>query len=346
MSQPLRILVTGITGRIGANVARHFLAAGHQVRGLVWPGDRQSEKLAQLGADIVEGDLASSADVAAAASDQQAILHLGAAFQAGGPFSPQQYFDTNIKGTFNVLEAALSLGDSLRHVIVSSTDATMDKYPPDGIGEPLQIDSLPLDSTAWYGYSKIATEHLVDRYVRGEQLPATVFRYSFVWGAGEMLAFAPFHLKSFIDQLSSRTDVEARNVHAEMLQAYGGEPHLVVACDRNGRPWKKHALEVREIVHAHDRALAHANTYGKVYQLGSLQPVTWDVIVPYMAEQLGAPFSRFDLPVTPTFYEHDLTPAITDFGYDPPYTTRDMVDDAIRYARDGGSDIIPTAVAN
>ena len=59
----LKILVTGITGRVGANVARHFLQKGHSVRGFVWPGDRQSAKLKQVGAEIVEGNLSSSSDV-------------------------------------------------------------------------------------------------------------------------------------------------------------------------------------------------------------------------------------------------------------------------------------------
>ena len=197
------------------------------------------------------------------------ILHLGAAFQAGGPFTPEQYFDTNIKGTFNVLEAASGLGDSLRHVIVSSTDATMHKYPEDGIDDPIGIDTLPLDTTAWYGYSKILTEHLVDRYVRDEAMPATVFRYGFVFGAGEMVNFPQFHLRTFIDQLASSSDPEAAEVLAAMRAAYTGEPHLIVARDRHGRPWKKHTVEVRDIVHAYDRAVGNADTFGKVYQLGS-----------------------------------------------------------------------------
>ena len=338
----MKILITGITGRIGANIARHFLDRGHAVRGFVWPADRQSAKLRQLGAEIFEGDLARSADVATAAADQQVILHLGAAFQAGGPFTPEQYFDTNIKGTFNVLEAASGLGDSLRHVIVSSTDATMHKYPEDGIDEPIGIDTLPLDTTGWYGYSKILTEHLVDRYVRDERMPATVFRYGFVFGAGELLGFAQFHLRTFIDQLASRSDAEAVEVLAAMRAAYAGEPHLIVACDRTGRPWKKHTVEVRDIVHAYDRAVGNANTFGKAYQLGSGRPITWDTIVPYLAERIGAPYSTFDLPVTPTHYEHDLSAARRDFGYDPPFSFRQMVDDAVRFAREGASDIIAT----
>ena len=338
----MNTLITGITGRIGANVARHFLERGHAVRGFVWPEDRQSAKLRQLGAEIFEGDLARSADVSAAAAGQEVILHLGAAFQAGGPFTPEQYFDTNVKGTFNVLQAASGLGRSLRHVIVSSTDATMHKYPEDGIDEPIGTGALPLDTTAWYGYSKILTEHLVDRYVRDEGMPATVFRYGFAFGAGEMVTFPQFHLRTFLDQLESSSDPEAREVRAAMRAEYAGEPHLIVARDRRGRPWKKHTVEVRDIVHAYDRATGNANTFGKVYQLASGRPITWDTVVPYLAERLGAPCSTFDLPVTPTHYEHDLTAARRDFGYDPPFSYRQMVDDAVRFARDGASDIIAT----
>ncbi len=341
---PLNILVTGITGRVGANVARHFLQQGHKVRGFVWPGDRQSDKLKQIGAEIVEGDLSSSADVKAAADGQEVILHLGAAFQAGGPFTPEQYFDTNVKGTFNILEAALGLGDSLKHVIVTSTDATMFKYPAEGIAEPITESSLPLSTTDWYGYTKVLDEHLVDRYVRHENLPATVIRFSNVWGAGEVLDFGQFHLKTFIDQFEGRTDAEGRAAYEAMQQAYKGEPHLAIACDRNGRPWKKQMIEVREIVHAYDCAVTNPNTFGKVYQIASKEPFTWDVIVPYIAERTGAPVTRVNLPANPTFYEYDLSAAKDDFGYDPQMSVQDIVDEALKFRESGSDEIIPTQV--
>ena len=65
----MKILITGITGRVGANVAQKFIESGHEVRGFVWPGDRQTEKMKAVGAEIVEGDLATSVDVNAAAED-------------------------------------------------------------------------------------------------------------------------------------------------------------------------------------------------------------------------------------------------------------------------------------
>jgi len=339
----MKFLITGITGRVGANVAQNFLNKGHQVRGFVWPGDRQAQKMQALGAEIVEGDLAILADVQAAAEGREVILHLGAAFQAGGPFTPEQYMQTNVVGTFNVLQAALELGEQLKHVIATSTDATMDKYPPDGIDEPIAEDSLPLVSTGWYGYSKVLCEHLVDRYWRHDKLPVTVIRFANVWGAGEILTFPAFHLATFLKQFENREDDAGRATYERLLAEDDGGPRLIVARDINGRSWKKHNIEVRDIVHAYEQAVGNENTFGKVYQIGADKPFTWDELIPYMSDKLGTPYSVVDLATTPNYYEYDLSAARNDFGYDPQLSVFDMIDEAIRYNQ-GGGQIIPTKV--
>lgn len=339
----MRILITGITGRVGANVAKRFVDLGHDVTGFVVPGDLQSEKVAQIGAHIVEGDLASHSDVRTAADGAEAIFHLGAAFQAAGPFTPEQYFDINVKGTFNILEAALA-SDGIQHVIHTSTDGTMEKYPPEGIEEPIREDSLPLAATGWYGYTKVLTEHLVDRYVRAESLPATVFRFANAWGAGEALDFGQFHMRTFMDQLQDSTDPECREVYELMSKSYDGDPHLIIAADRNGRPWKKHFVEVRDIIHAYENALGNPGTFGNTYQLASREPFRWENMIPYLAEKLNAPYTKVNLPIIPTYYEYDLSASQRDFRYDPPLSLRDMIDEAIAYRQSGEGAIIPTKV--
>jgi UDP-glucose 4-epimerase len=343
----MKVLITGITGRVGANVAQNFLQRGHEVRGFVWPGDRQAEKMKAIGAEIVQGDLASSADVNAATEDQEVILHLGAAFQAGGPFTPEQYFDTNVKGTFNILEAALGLGDRLQHVLLTSTDATMFKYPEGGITEPIAEDSLPLVSTDWYGYTKVLCENLANRYHSKENLRSTIIRFANVWGAGEILNFRQFHLSHFLSQFESRTD-DAGKATCEVLQAENtkgdGGPRLIVARDANGRPWKKHQIEVRDIVHAYEQAVGNSNTFGNTYQLGSNEPFTWDVMIPYISGKTGIPYSTVDLATNPTYYEYNLSAARNDFGYSPSLSAFEMVDEAVRFNAEGGGGIIPTNV--
>lgn len=338
----MQILITGITGRVGANVARSFIGSGHRVRGFVWPGDRQTEKLRMLKAEIFEGDLRSLEDVKAAASGCDWIFHMGAAFQAGGPFTHEQYFDINVKGTFNILEAAVGLAPGFKHLFFSSTDATMQKYIPGGIPEPITETTLPLVTTAWYGYSKVLGEHLVDRYVRADNVPATVFRFANVWGAGEVLNFPQFRLSHFLKEFAGREDADGKSTYAALKKLDEGAEKLIIACDENGRPYKKHCVEVRDLVHAFEAAAGKPATFGNTYQLGAPRAFTWDEAVPYLAEKLEMPNGRVNIKgAAPTYYEYDMSAAVRDFGYSPRIDVFKSIDAAIRFEREGGGDLIP-----
>ncbi|MCH7740192.1 MAG: NAD(P)-dependent oxidoreductase [Chloroflexi bacterium] len=336
----MKILVTGITGRVGANIASRFIENGHDVRGFVWPGDRMAENMNRVGAEIVEGDLRSRDDVMSAAAGRDTIFHLGAAFQAGGPFTPEQYFDINVKGLFNILEAGLALGDDLRHLIFTSTDATMFKYPPEGIEEPIREDSLPLSTTDWYGYSKVLGENLVDRYVRQHDLPATVIRFANVWGAGEVLTWPQFYLKTFLRNFEGRTDDIGRATYEALKAEDDAGDKLIIACDANGRPWKKHSVEVRDLVHGFEAAAGILKTFGKTYQLAAPTPFTWDEAVPHLANVLDLPYCRVNIAgAAPTYYEYDLSAARSDFGYDPQVGFEQAVEEAIAF-KSGKSDAV------
>ena len=57
----------------------------------------------------------------------EVVYHLGGAFQGGGPFSEQEYFEINVRGTFQMLEAGLRQYEALRgtpradHIFVAVT---------------------------------------------------------------------------------------------------------------------------------------------------------------------------------------------------------------------------------
>ena len=341
----MRILMTGATGRIGANVGRRMIDSGHSVLGFTIPNDPQASKVADIGADVVEGHLESLEDIRRAMSSVDAVLHLGAAFQAGGPFTPEQYMQINVQGTFNVFEAARERAGDIRHIVFSSTDATLDKYPPEGNPEVLNEQSLSQTQTDWYGFSKILGERLADRYVRADGLPITVFRFPWVWGAGEFLDFPHFRLSFFLESFRGREDESARQTLARLEALDAGDDPLVIALDANGRTWKKHTLDVRDIVQACERVLGVEQAFGGVYQLGGPEPFTWREAVPLVAEALDRRVVTARLVGTPpTFYEFDLSAARRDFRFEPQYHWRSTLEEAIRY-RDAGSDaIIPTSV--
>ena len=129
-----------------------------------------------------------SGDIVAENRSYQALIsgdiaeNMGAAFQSGGPFTPNQYFDINVKGTFNILEAC-STNSNLKHLIVTSTDSTISKYPEKMMNNPIGEFDLPQDVTEWYGYSKILAEGVLN-HLSVNGLKCIVLRPSSLYGYG------------------------------------------------------------------------------------------------------------------------------------------------------------------
>ena len=238
----MRILITGITGRIGANLAAALVKDGHQVRGLVWSRDKRTEKLKDFDIEFIEGSLTSAKDVQSAVEGMEAVYHLGAAFQGGGPFDTEDYFEINVRGTFNMLEAARG-EDGLKHFLLASTDSVYRKSAPGGMTEPIRVDTNLPEPSGWYALSKTMAEELCIGYYRAHGMPTTVLRFSNTQGAGEFLNYSAF----WLSKMRSRT---------ELAGLWTGEERLVLAMDENGRPWKKHMADVRDIVHGCVAALA------------------------------------------------------------------------------------------
>lgn len=324
----MKILITGITGRIGANVAAGLIADGHEIRGLVWPGDPRTEKLASLGAELVEGSLTEEDDVNRVVEGVDAIYHLGAAFQGGGPFTENDYFDINIRGTFNVLEAARENTD-LKHLIFASTDAQYAKYPPEGLDEPIREDAMPREPSGWYALSKSMGEELCNGYVRTFSLPITILRFCLVVGAGEILDFNQFYLS----KLKSRPELKPH---------WNGDEKLVLLRDKRNRPYKKHIADVRDIVRGCLDALGKEPAFGETIQLGGPKAFTWDEVIPYLSEKLDIPFIDVVSQGTPTFYQFDLSKARNLIGFEPQYDIIRMVDDALRYRAGEDIGVLPT----
>tara|TARA_B100001105_G_scaffold95867_1_gene76243 strand:+ start:153 stop:1196 length:1044 start_codon:yes stop_codon:yes gene_type:complete len=337
----VKILITGVTGRIGANVAQSFIDSGHEVTGFVWPGDPQIKKMEMLGCKIIQGDLIDLDAVKDGVNDQNYVFHLGAAFQAGGPFSPSQYFDTNVKGTFNVLEACKE-SESISHLIVTSTDGTIPKYPEGGIEEPIAEFSLPQDVTDWYGYSKILAENLCRRFYHGEKLPVTVLRFSMVMGRGEVCGWSQFYTGHFIELLQGISGVKSSDA-LKVLQDFKSEgKELIVPRDVNGRSWKKHVIDIRDIVHAYENIAGNLSTLGKTYQIAGKEPFLWENAIPRLSEITGLDYCSSNLPINPTFYEFDLSASKRDFGFNPIWDIGKMMEDDFNVNEEDNRDVIPT----
>ena len=346
----MHVLITGISGRIGANLAKALLDAGHTVRGLVWENDRRSEKLAGLPVELVEGTITNRADVDIAMAGVDAVCHLAAAFQGGGPFTNDQYFDINVRGTFNMLEAARQQPKPLQQFFYASTDAIYEKYVPGGMTEPIREDTMKIAPGGQYALTKYLGEELALGYQRNYGLPVTVFRFALAVAGDEILNFPQFYLSHWLKTYEKLTTPAAVAVY-QQLQALrptdeaAAQRCLLIARDEHGRSYKKHIADVRDIVQGFTDGLGKPGAIGQVFQLAAPTPYTWAETIPYLAQKLGVDYVDVNLAghVT-TFYEFDMSKGQQRFGYQPRYDIFAMIDDALAFRQGQATGVIPTHV--
>jgi CDP-glucose 4,6-dehydratase len=178
------VLVTGGHGLLGAWLIKALLEAGARVVAL-----RRDEPavstLAMLGlaerVDAVHGDVCDAGLISRALNeyDVDSVFHLAAQTLVGtANRSPLSTFETNIRGTWVVLEAARLHG--ARSVIVASSDKAYGRQP-----ELPYTERQPLIPTFPYDVSKAAADLLARSYWHTYQLPVAVTRFANLYGGGD-----------------------------------------------------------------------------------------------------------------------------------------------------------------
>jgi dihydroflavonol-4-reductase len=103
----MRAFVTGGTGFIGGRVVRKLREHGDEVVALVRSPARASD-LAELGCELVEGDLGGADAIRRGVQGCDAVFHVAAVYKVGIPSSEREAMrDANVGGTERVLDAAI-----------------------------------------------------------------------------------------------------------------------------------------------------------------------------------------------------------------------------------------------
>ncbi|OYX39985.1 MAG: UDP-glucuronate 5-epimerase [Rhodobacterales bacterium 32-64-14] len=187
-SNPRRVLITGTAGFIGFHLAKLLLAEGFQVQGYdgmteyydVTLKQRRHAMLRQsLNFSALEGMLEDQARFDAMTDEFQpnVIVHLAA--QAGVRYSlenPRAYLDSNVIGTFNVMEAARRL--EVKHLLMASTSSVYGANTEMPFTETEKADT----QLTIYAATKKANESMAHAYAHLWHLPTTMFRFFTVYG--------------------------------------------------------------------------------------------------------------------------------------------------------------------
>ncbi|RVI59873.1 NAD-dependent epimerase/dehydratase family protein, partial [Sinorhizobium medicae] len=194
----MRYLITGTAGFIGFHVAKRLIDEGHFVVGfdgmtpyydVTLKERRQAILQRSNGFKAVRAMLEDRAalDRAAELAEPEVIIHLAA--QAGVRYSlenPKAYVDSNLVGSWNMLELAKAIAP--KHLMLASTSSIYganEKIPfaeADRADEPMTL----------YAATKKSMELMAHSYAHLYEVPTTAFRFFTVygpWGRPDMALF-------------------------------------------------------------------------------------------------------------------------------------------------------------
>ena len=166
----MRILVTGSSGHLGEALVRALRAAAHEVIAL--------DITASPHTDVV-GSIADRELVARHMHGVQGVLHAATLHKPHvATHARQDFVDTNISGTLNLLEEAAANGVGA-FVFTSTTSAFGDALvPPDGEPAAWITETVTPVARNIYGATKTAAEDLCRLFHRKQRLPCVVLRTS------------------------------------------------------------------------------------------------------------------------------------------------------------------------
>jgi len=313
----MRYLVTGTAGFIGFHLAKRLLDEGHFVVGFdgitpYYDISLKEKRHAILsrsnGFKPVVGMLEDKAalDKAAELAEPDVIVHLAA--QAGVRYSlenPRSYVDSNLAGSFNVLELARTLQP--KHLLLASTSSVYganEKIPfaeSDKADEPMTV----------YAATKKSMELMAHSYAHLFHVPTTAFRFFTVygpWGRPDMALF------KFASAINKDQPIEIYG-EGQMSRDFTYIDDLVEGIVRLMRVIPSE--ENRVVSPVVTDTLSRQAPF-RVVNIGGGQPVELMDFVETIEAALGKPAIRKMLPIQPgdvhrTFAVPDLLVALTGF---------------------------------
>lgn len=179
------VLVTGITGFVGSSLAQRLVALNARVIGLIRDEVIESD-FTRLGLaeeiTVVRGELEDYAKLERVLNEYQVetVYHLGAQTIVGtANRSPISTLNTNIRGTWNLLEACRGK-NTIQSIIVASSDkayGTHKKLP--------YREDFPLKPDNPYDVSKACADLISQSYSKTYGLPVVVTRFANIYGPGD-----------------------------------------------------------------------------------------------------------------------------------------------------------------
>ena len=196
-----KVLVTGATGIVGSWLVKDLLDASAEVTILVLDANPQSELYRSKDINetsVVNGALEDFWTVERAINQYEidTVFHLGAQTIVDTAYRfPLPTLESNIRGTYNLLEACRIHKDLVKRIVIASSDKAY--------GEQTKLpytEQTPLNGRFPYEVSKSCADLIAQSYFHTYQLPLAIARCGNIYGGGDLnwSRIVPGTIRSFL----------------------------------------------------------------------------------------------------------------------------------------------------
>lgn len=296
-----KIIVTGGSGFLGRHLLRALKNAGHQVKNIDLKQNPEFE--------TAVADIRDQAAMQELVKDADVVFHLAALIEAGESVKdPARFFDVNVVGTLNILEAMRQNGIST--FIFSSSAAIY--------GEPERVPIFEDDRTLPinpYGVTKLAIEGLLRSFVASHGFTGAALRYFNLYGPEEHHEPETHAIPRFIEQINNGAEVT--------IWGDGG--------------YQRDYVYIDDIVRAHLLALDYCFANPKQYHyfnLSTEKPASVMEIIENLEKIIGKPANRKhfpDRPGDPRVLVADASKAKRELGWQSAVSLQEGLERTCQY---------------
>lgn len=264
------IFCTGLTGFIGTNLYLNLAPKGVQFVTLV-PKEEVKKGDHLKGVIIYKGKIEELEKIERILEKHRIdyVIHLAASATVGAAANnPLEAFETNVRGTWNVMEAIRRKPGQIKGVLFASTD----KVYGNGMGNPY-METEPIEPEYTYDISKACADTIARGFWRNYQVPVIVTRFCNVYG--------PWDLND--SRIVPRTLKQIRE---------GKQPvvHYFRYMDGRRQSFQRDLIYIEDIIDGLERAiwaLERGIHLGEVFNLGTEQCYTVETIVEMISLKAG-----------------------------------------------------------
>ena len=257
-------LVTGAQGFLGSWLAERLLDEGARVvvprRDVPALSRFRLERLDER-CDLVDADVLDEGALARVVNEYEPelVFHLAAQTIVGtANRSPLATFETNVRGTWNLLEACRALGSPVRAIVVASSDKAYGSHD-----ELPYREDFALQPVYPYDVSKACADLVARSYAHTYELPVAVTRLANLYGPGDfnLSRIVPDTARSLVrgERPVVRSDGTPQRdfLHvADAVEAYLAVADSLARPELRGRAWNAGAGEPVAVIEVVERLIA------------------------------------------------------------------------------------------